>query len=58
MGLSLANIQNILELKNLGYFKNSNSVIEIGSQELHINMLDLKELFEIAGLDKNLIERS
>ena len=43
MGLSLANIQNILELKNLGYFKNSNSVIEIGSQELHINMLDLKE---------------
>tara|TARA_B100000700_G_C14872554_1_gene774106 strand:+ start:87 stop:1028 length:942 start_codon:yes stop_codon:yes gene_type:complete len=56
MGLSLANIQNILELKNLGYFKNSNSVIEIGSQELHINMLDLKELFEIAGLDKNLID--
>ena len=56
MGLGVASIQNILELKNLGYFKDLNSVMEIGSQEIHLKVLDLKELFEIAGLDKNLID--
>ena len=56
MGLGLSSIQNFLELKNLGYLKESNSIIEIGSQELHVNVLDLKEIFEIAGLDKNLID--
>ena len=56
MGLGVSNIQNILELKNLGYLKDSDSIMEIGSQELHLNVLDLKELFEIAGLDKNVID--
>ena len=56
MGLGVAPIQNILELKNLGYFKNMESVLEIGSQELHMKKEDLKELFEINGLEKNLVE--
>ena len=56
MGLGLAPIQNILELKSLGYFKDMNSVLEMGSQELHLKKDDLKELFEINGLDKNLVE--
>ena len=56
MGLGLAAVQNTLELHNLGYFKNSNSVIEIGSQELHLKKEDLKELFEYAGLKSNLVE--
>jgi len=29
MGLGVASIQNILELKNLGYFKDVNSVMEL-----------------------------
>ena len=48
--------QNILELNNLGYFKNSKNVIEIGSQNLHLNFADLKDLFEIVGLDNNVEE--
>ena len=39
MGLKLVPIQNILELKSLGYFKDMDSVLEIGSQEL-----DLKKM--------------
>ena len=37
MGLGIGAVQNILELNNLGYFKNSNNTIEIGSQNLHLN---------------------
>ena len=54
MGLGIGAVQNILELNNLGYFKNSNSTIEIGSQELHVNFVDLKKLFETAGLKDDL----
>ena len=54
MGLGIGAVQNILELNNLGYFKNSNSTIEIGSQDLHLNFVDLKELFETAGLKDDL----
>jgi len=43
MGLGVGAVQNILELNNLGYFKNSKNVIEIGSQNLHLNIADLKE---------------
>lgn len=57
MGLGIAAIQNILELNNLGYLKNAKNIIEMGSQEIHITKEDLKELFEIAGLEKNLIEK-
>jgi hypothetical protein len=56
VGLGIASVQNILELHNLGYLKNSNSVIEIGSQELHLKKEDLKELFEYAGLKSDLID--
>ena len=56
MGLGVGAVQNILELNNLGYFKNSKSVIEIGSQNLHLNIADLKDLFDTAGLNNNLEE--
>jgi len=57
MGIDIKTIQHLLELKNLGYFKNSSSVCEIGSQELHIKKNDLKELFEYASLPVNLIDK-
>ena len=50
MGLSIAAIQNTLEMYNLGYFKKARSVFEIGSQELHIKKNDLKELFDYATM--------
>ena len=56
MGLGIGAVQNILELNNLGYFKNSNNTIEIGSQNLHLNVADLKELLNTAGINKNLEE--
>jgi len=56
MGLGVGAVQNILELNNLGYFKNSKNVIEIGSQNLHLNIADLKDLYEIVGLDNNVEE--
>ena len=56
MGLSIAAIQNTLEMYNLGYFKNSSSVFEIGSQELHLKKNDLKELFEYACLESKLVD--
>ena len=46
MGLGIAAVQNTLELHNLGYFKNSKSVLEIGSQELQLKKEDLKQLFD------------
>tara|TARA_Y100000590_G_scaffold307044_1_gene346562 strand:+ start:1438 stop:2337 length:900 start_codon:yes stop_codon:yes gene_type:complete len=56
MGLSIAAIQNTLEMYNLGYFKNSSSVFEMGSQELHLKKNDLKELFEYACLKSDLVD--
>ena len=41
MGLGIAAVQNTLELYNLGYLKNSKSIIEIGSQKLHLKKEDL-----------------
>ena len=56
MGIGIASVQNLLELHNLGFFKDKKKVIEIGSQELHLKKDDLLELFESAGLDKNKLE--
>ena len=56
MGLGMAAIQNTLELYNLGYLKDSKSVMEIGSQELHLKKEDLKIFFDIAGLKSNLVD--
>ena len=53
MGIGIAPIQNILELNNLGYFKNKNCVLEIGSQELHLKYADFLELINNAGLDNH-----
>jgi len=56
MALGPAAVQVTLELHNLGYFKKSSSVIEIGSQELHLKNNDLKEFFDYAGLQSNLVD--
>ena len=56
MGLGIAAVQNTLELYNLGYLKNSKSIIEIGSQELHLKKEDLKQLFDNAGLKSDLVD--
>ena len=56
MGLAIAAVQNTLELYNLGYFKKAESVMEIGSQELHLKKNDLKELFDYVNLDSSLVE--
>jgi hypothetical protein len=56
MGLAMATVQNTLELYNLGYFKKAESVMEIGSQELHLKKNDLKELFDYVNLDSSLVE--
>jgi hypothetical protein len=57
MGLNVGSIQNLLELHGLGYFKNSSSVCEIGSQEIHVKVKVLEELFEGAGLKSELISK-
>jgi len=57
MGLGIAAVQNTLELHNLGHLKNSKSVLEIGSQELHLKKEDLKELFDNAGLKSDLVDK-
>ena len=56
MGLGLAAVTNYLELHSLGYFKNSKSICEIGSQELHLKKEDLKQLFDNAGLKSDLVD--
>ena len=57
MGLGISAIQNILELHNLGYFNKSDSILDIGSQEIHIYKNDLKELYSYAGFDPSIIEQ-
>ena len=57
MGLGIAAVQNTLELYNLGYLKNSKSIFEIGSQELHLKKEDLKQLFDNAGLKSDLVDK-
>tara|TARA_B100001996_G_scaffold382681_1_gene375219 strand:+ start:1757 stop:2641 length:885 start_codon:yes stop_codon:yes gene_type:complete len=56
MGVSIAAIQNTLELYNLGYLKKTKSIIEIGSQELIVKKNDLKEFFDYAGLESGLVD--
>ena len=41
MALGIAAAQNTLELYDLGYLKNSKSIIEIGSQEIQMHKEDL-----------------
>ena len=50
MALGIAAAQNTLELYDLGYLKNSKSIIEIGSQEIQMHKEDLKQLFDNAGV--------
>ena len=57
MALGIAAAQNTLELYDLGYLKNSKSIIEIGSQEIQMHKEDLKQLFDNAGLKSDLIDK-
>ena len=56
MGLGIATIQNTLELHNLGYLKNCKSIIEMGSQELHIKKEDLKQLLKNSGFEADSVD--
>ena len=56
MGLGIAVIQNIVEMYSLGYFKNSKSILEIGSQQLSCTKGDIKELFKQANLDSEQVD--
>ena len=51
MGIGIAAAQILLELKNLGKFKDLKSVAEIGSQEIHFKKKDLEDLYLQSGLD-------
>jgi len=56
MGLGIASVQNILELWQQGNLKNINSVVEMGSQELHLKLGDFEDLLNTACItdyDKN-----
>ena len=57
MALGIAAAQNTLELYDLGYLKNSKSIIEIGSQEIQMHKEDLKQLFDNVGLKIDLIDK-
>ena len=50
MGLSGGAVKLCLELWQRGYFKKIDSVIEMGSQELHITKTDFKNLVKSAGI--------
>ena len=50
MGLGPSVVKMDLELFNKGYLKDTRSVIEMGSQGMHITQADLEELFLMAGL--------
>ena len=51
MGLGISSIQNLLELKQLGYLDGCKSVFEMGSQELHLKSKDFEELIRMAGIE-------
>tara|TARA_B100000795_G_scaffold230670_1_gene188188 strand:+ start:517 stop:801 length:285 start_codon:yes stop_codon:yes gene_type:complete len=55
MGLGVGAVQNILELNNLGYFKNSKNVIEIGSQNLHLNIAGFNRAYLKETLSYNYV---
>tara|TARA_Y100001968_G_scaffold187885_1_gene172225 strand:+ start:243 stop:1115 length:873 start_codon:yes stop_codon:yes gene_type:complete len=48
MGLGLATIQNMLELWQQGHLDNTKSVMEMGSQELHVKLADFEQLLNTA----------
>ena len=50
MGLGIAAIKLNLELWQRGYLENLNSVIEMGSQELHIQLDALEKLVQVANV--------
>ena len=56
MGLGLAAVQLLLELHHSKKFNNFDSVMEIGSQEIHLKIKDLKELYISAGLEPSLLD--
>lgn len=56
MGLSTAIVQSLLELKKLGYLKNKNSVVDFGSQELHLKLGDLENMLERVGIQNKISE--
>ena len=51
MGLNYETIQNLIELKKLGHFKNFQKVIEFGTQELHLKKEDFKKLLDKSGYE-------
>lgn len=50
MGLGPAAVKMTLELWQKDFFKGMNSVVEMGSQELHLALTDFMELIQMAGL--------
>ena len=52
MGITLSGVQNLLDLWKLGYLDNKKSVIEFGSQELHLKEADLLDLISKFGFTK------
>lgn len=50
MGLGIAAVKFNLELYQRGFFRNVKSVIEIGSQELHLKQVDFEKLLREAGI--------
>ena len=51
MGLGPAAIKMNLELFNRGFLKDRRSVVDMGSQGLHLNLADFEELLHMAGMD-------
>jgi SAM-dependent methyltransferase len=51
MGLGIAAVQNTLELWQQGFFKNTNKVFEMGSQELHLKTTDFEDMVKMAGVN-------
>ena len=50
MGLGPAAVKLNLELWQRGFFKNIKSVVDMGSQELHLTLADFEELVCVAGV--------
>ena len=50
MGISIAAVQNILELWQQGFLKKTKKVVEMGSQELHLKAVDFEEMLNMAGV--------
>lgn len=57
MGIGIAAAQILLELKNLGIYKDLKSVVEVGSQEIHLKKKDLGDLYMQSGLDPSNLDK-